>query len=440
KKQRDRPALQRRLAGIRYLVEVGIEPGCAGQSSGAGSGNSSDNDRSAGASGFCWGVPRYQTSVCESGAGGNCRSNLRTEPQVDRLPGLQRTIGCGVVCCYYRPGYSHTGRCAVHGRRWVHERETAYTRTAEIVSDYDRRGLKVRRVVRGVGHVYQVVKLPSRQRSAATDHADLLGNFQSWDDYCDDLSEVRSFEAEKRVTLWWNATVAKIDDPTVRVKYRVVNSSGSIAVRVRCDCAIGVRPKRAKSPSRKATSSIVLETENRDRCATELQSGDGFTGVVHDTNHVVVKAVIVRGGRVGESCCDRPVSVERDQNGTALVSASILIREIGGTHTPPLAGIAAGDNGARLRLGKCRVGSHHQNDDGERKQNSLLGKSHAEGKSEAQLVEQPCDPAVACTHMNCATRNHLLPHSTRQFISGPRPVPQGGLNSGGPAVVGLVAR
>jgi hypothetical protein len=28
------------------------------------------------------------------------------------------------------------------------------------------------------------------------------------------------------------------------------------------------------------------------------------------------------------------------------------------------------------------------------------GKSHAEAETEAQFVEQDCDPAVACTHMN----------------------------------------
>ena len=146
--------------------------------------------------------------------------------------------------------------------------------------------------------MHQVVKLPARQRSAATHDGDLLGNCQPWDHYHDDLSEVPALKAEKRVATWCNATVAEIDDPTVRVKYGVVNSRGTITVRVRCDCAIGVRSKRAKSPSRgAATNSIVLETKNRDCCAGELHGGDGFTGVVHDTNQVVVKAVDRKKGQ-----------------------------------------------------------------------------------------------------------------------------------------------
>ena len=43
-KQRDCPTHQTRLACIGYLVKVGIEPGGAVQSSGTGTGNSSDND------------------------------------------------------------------------------------------------------------------------------------------------------------------------------------------------------------------------------------------------------------------------------------------------------------------------------------------------------------------------------------------------------------
>ena len=216
--------------------------------------------------------------------------------------------------------------------------------------------------------MHQVVELPAGQRSAAAYHADLLRNCQACDHYNDDLSEVPPLKAEKRVTIWCNAAIAEIDDPTVRVKYCEINSRGTITVRVRCDCAIGVRPKSAKSPSRgAATNSIVLETKNRDCCATELQGGDGLGGVVYDTNQVVVEAVIVRGGRIGESCYDRPVSVERDQDGTTLIGASVLISEIGGTDTHSLTGSAAGDNGARLRLGKRRVRSDHQNDDAENK-------------------------------------------------------------------------
>ena len=76
-------------------------------------------------------------------------------------------------------------------------------------------------------------------------------------------SEVRPFKAEKRAITWCNATVAEIDEPTVRVRYREGNSPLTITVRVRCACAIGRRPKRAKSPSRgAATKSIVLETKN----------------------------------------------------------------------------------------------------------------------------------------------------------------------------------
>ena len=66
-------------------------------------------------------------------------------------------------------------------------------------------------------------------------------------------------------------------------------------------------------------------------------------------------------------CCDRPVSVERDQNRATLIGASVLIREIGGINTRCCTGTAAGDNGARLNLGKRRVRSHHQNDDAQSK-------------------------------------------------------------------------
>src|SRR5689334_14989247 len=104
--------------------------------------------------------------------------------------------------------------------------------------------------------MHQVIKLPARQRSPAAHNAHLLGNCQPRDNYHDDLSKVPSLKAEKRVTTWRNATVAEIDDPTEVAKYCEVNSRGTITVRVRCDCAIGVRPKRAKSPSRKAANSI----------------------------------------------------------------------------------------------------------------------------------------------------------------------------------------
>src|SRR4029077_5141725 len=157
-----------------------------------------------------------------------------------------------------------------------------------------------------------------------------------------------------------------IDDPSVPVNYCEVDSRGAIMVWVRCDRAIGVRPKSAKSVSRGAgTNSVVVESKNRDCCATELQAGDGLTGVVYDSNHVVVKAAIERGGRIGVSCCDRPVSVERDQNGTTLVGASVLINENGGVNPLPLISRPAVNNGARLRLGKRRVRSHHQNDNAE---------------------------------------------------------------------------
>src|SRR5579859_153095 len=160
-----------------------------------------------------------------------------------------------------------------------------------------------------------------------------------------------------------------MDDPTERVKYCEVNSRGTIMVRVGCDCAIGVRPKSAKSPSRGAvTHSIPIKPKNIDCCcAGELQAEDGFSGVVYDGNDVVVKAVIVRRGRIGVSCPDRPVSVERDQNGTTLIGASVLIGKIGRISTRCATDTAASENGAPLRLGKCRVCSHHQNDDSENK-------------------------------------------------------------------------
>src|SRR4029077_13960910 len=136
--------------------------------------------------------------------------------------------------------------------------------------------------------------------------------------------------------------------PSVRVNYCEVDSRGIISVRVRCDCAIGVRPKSAKSVSRGArTNSVVVESKNRDCCATELQAGDGLTGVVYDSNQVVVKAAIERRGRVGMSGCDRPIMVERDQKGTTLIGASVLISEIGGINTRSWSASAAGDNGAR---------------------------------------------------------------------------------------------
>ena len=36
-----------------------------------------------------------------------------------------------------------------------------------------------------------------------------------------------------------------------------------------------------------------------------------------------------------------------------------------------------------------------------------LAKSRAKAEGEARLVVQDCDPAVACPHMNCATRSHV---------------------------------
>src|SRR5258706_1833205 len=123
---------------------------------------------------------------------------------------------------------------------------------------------------------------------------------------------------------------------------------------------------------------------------------------------------------------------------------------MGGINPRCWTGTAAGNNGARLRLGKRRVRSHHQNDDAENKQNPLpsacsfeqpcsswaansrmsyegvphiidLGKSQAEAETEAQLVEQDCDPAVTHPHMLSAARCHLRPRPTYQAISsGPR--------------------
>ncbi len=61
-------------------------------------------------------------------------------------------------------------------------------------------GLEVRRVVGGIVHVYQVIKLRARQRRAATHDVDLLGNYQPWDHYGDDLGEAPTLKAEKRVT------------------------------------------------------------------------------------------------------------------------------------------------------------------------------------------------------------------------------------------------
>src|SRR5258706_5802818 len=56
-----------------------------------------------------------------------------------------------------------------------------------------------------------------------------------------------------------------------------------------------------------------------------------------------------------------------------------------------------------------------------------LGKSQGEAKTEAQLVEQDCDPAAARPHIVRA-RSHLRPRPRRQSPPG--------LDSGGPAVVG----
>src|SRR4029077_8003609 len=195
-----------------------------------GCGGCSDTDRDGGARRPCGGVPGYERSVRESRAGGKTRSNLRPEAHVDGLPGRQRTVGCGVVRGEYRTHDRDPGGYTVHGRRWrVHKRETTCTRAVEIVGDYDRGG----GVRRGIGHVHQVIKLPARQRSAAAHHADLLGNCQPWVHYHDDLCEVPPLKAEKRITIWCNATVSEIDDPSVRVNYCEVDSRGTISVRVR---------------------------------------------------------------------------------------------------------------------------------------------------------------------------------------------------------------
>jgi hypothetical protein len=181
-------------------------------------------------------------------------------------------------------------------------------------------------------------------------------------------SDVPPLKAEKRALAWWKATVAEIDEPTKRGRYCEGNCPLTITVRVGCACAIGRRPKRAENPSRgAATNSIAVETKNWGRWATELYAGDGYSKVVYDTDHVVVIAVLVREGRIGGSCCDSPVGVEGDQNGTTLIGASVLISEIAGSNTPCTTGIAAGDNAARLHLGKRRLRSHHQNEDAENK-------------------------------------------------------------------------
>jgi hypothetical protein len=139
-------------------------------------------------------------------------------------------------------------------------------------------------------------------------------------------------------------------------------------MRVRYACAIGLRSKSAENPSRgAATNSIAVETKNWGYCATQLQAADGCTSVVDDTNHVVVIAVLVREGRIGGSGCDRPVSVEGDQNGATLIGASVLISEIAGSNTPSTTGVAAGDDGARLCLRKRRLRSQHQKDHAENK-------------------------------------------------------------------------
>jgi hypothetical protein len=179
-------------------------------------------------------------------------------------------------------------------------------------------------------------------------------------------SDVPPLKAEKRARAWCKASGAEIDDPFERGNYCEGNWPLTIAVRVRRACAVGRRPKRAKNPSRGATTeSVAIEAKNWGYCATQLQAADGSTRVVDDTNHVVVIAVLVREGRIGGGCCDRPVGVEGDQNGATLIGASVLISEISGSNTPCLAGITAGDDAARLRLGKRRLRSQHQNDDAE---------------------------------------------------------------------------
>jgi hypothetical protein len=179
----------------------------------------------------------------------------------------------------------------------------------------------------------------------------------------------RPFKAEKRAAIWCNATVAEIYDPIMWVSYCKGDSRGTIAVRVCGELASRVRSKNAKSPCRAVTNTITVETKDIDLYATKLQARYGSTSVVYDTDHVIVVAIIVRSGRVWVSCCDRPVSVERDQNVTTLIGPSVLITEIGGTNTVPGTGIAAVDNGAGLRRGKRRVRSQHQNDDAENKEN-----------------------------------------------------------------------
>src|SRR4029077_4562001 len=57
-----------------------------------------------------------------------------------------------------------------------------------------------------------------------------------------------------------------------------------------------------------------------------------------------------------------------------------------------------------------------------------LGKSQAEAETEAQLIEQDCDPAAARPRIVRLARSHLRPRPTRQSAPG--------LDSGGPAVVG----
>src|SRR5690349_3058361 len=65
-----------------------------------------------------------------------------------------------------------------------------------------------------------------------------------------------------------------------------------------------------------------------------------------------------------------------------------------------------------------------------------LGKSQAVAETEAQLIEQDCDPAVACIPVNCPTRSHVRPRPIhRDDFIGNEAV-RAGLDSGGPAVLG----
>ena len=70
----------------------------------------------------------------------------------------------------------------------------------------------------------------------------------------------------------------------------------------------------------------------------------------------------------------------------------------------------------RLRLGECRVRSHHQGGDSE----NDLGKSPAEAETEAQLLAQEFDPAAAWPRVIRVGGSHLRPRSTHLVIPGPR--------------------